>query len=105
MPELDYYHEFCDRICTHLMSYELGIPFQWDTPLPTTGNGRRGSGVQEDIRLTVINRQIHYYQRLSEGEEYEIQLSGPLLSCTELLLWASYSHQQYKPLDWSLQRW
>lgn len=36
---------FCDRVCTYLMSYELGIPFQWDVPLPTEGNGGRGSGV------------------------------------------------------------
>lgn len=78
MIEQEHYRAFCDRICTYLMSYELGIPFQWDTPLPTEGNGRRGSGVQEDIRLTVIDRQIHYYQRTSEGEEYEIQPSGSL---------------------------
>lgn len=60
------------------MSYELGIPFQWDTPLPTAGNGRRGSGVQEDIRLTATNRHLHYYQRISAGLECEIQPEGSL---------------------------
>ena len=56
MIEHEHYRAFCDRICTYLMSYELGIPFQWDTPLPIEGNGRRGSGVQE----------VHGVQRSSE---------------------------------------
>lgn len=60
------------------MSYELGIPFQWDAPLPTEGNGGRGSGVQEDIRLTAIKRQLYYYRRTPAGEEYEIQPEGNL---------------------------
>ncbi len=78
MSEHDYSRAFCDRVCTYLMSYELGIPFQWDTPLPTEGNGGRGSGVREDIRLSAIDRHIHYYQRTPAGEEYEIQPEGAL---------------------------
>jgi hypothetical protein len=72
------YREFCDNVCTYLMSYELGIPFQWDAPLPTEGNGKRGSGVQEELRLTAIARHLHYYRRTPTGEEREIQPDGPL---------------------------
>jgi hypothetical protein len=78
MPENTDYQAFCDRVCSYVMSYELGIPFQWDIPLPTAGNGRRGSGVRENIRLCAIDRQIHYYQRTPAGEEYEIQPEGSL---------------------------
>lgn len=78
MSQPDHSRAFCDRVCTYLMSYELGIPFQWDTPLPTAGNGGRGSGVREDIRLTATDRHLHYYQRTPAGEEYEIQPEGPL---------------------------
>ena len=73
MLTYDHFRTFCDRVCTYLMSYELGIPFQWDTPLPVEGNGARGSSIRERIRLSVIDRQIHYYQRTPAGEEYEIQ--------------------------------
>lgn len=78
MSESTGYQAFCDRVCSYVMSYELGIPFQWDTSLPKEGNGSRGESVQEDLRLTVINRQIHYYRRTSTREEYEIQPEGSL---------------------------
>lgn len=78
MPEEADYQAFCDRVCSYVMSYELGIPFQWDIPLLTAGNGGRGSGVREDIRLSATDRRVHSYQRTPAGEEYEIQPEEPL---------------------------
>ena len=118
------YQAFCDRVCSYIMSYELGIPFQWDAPLPQQGNRGPGMLLQwntahpqqvdvrylkdddlpfamfdsfldgdvpllvgdkrrykegvEHLRLTVIQRHIHYYQRTPAGEEYEIQPEGAL---------------------------
>jgi len=60
------------------MAYELGVPFHWDKPIPQIGSGRPGAGVQEDLRLTVIDERIHYYRRTISGEDYEIQPEGSL---------------------------
>ena len=72
------YRPYCDRVSTFLVSYDLGMPFAWDQPVPEIGNGRRGTGTQQELRLTVIDGLIHYYQRTPLGEEEEIQPVGSL---------------------------
>lgn len=81
MPDDASYQAFCDRVCTYIMSYELGIPFQWGTPLPQVKSPflqEKPLLLEGRLRLAVIDQHIHYYQRTPTGEEYEIQPEGQI---------------------------
>ncbi|HEX6478758.1 MAG TPA: SMI1/KNR4 family protein [Ktedonobacteraceae bacterium] len=79
MSEQERYREFCDQVCTYLMSQQLGIPSQWDMPISRFFQGMpRDNAFRKDIRLAVTSHCIHYYRRTAVGEEYAIQPEGPL---------------------------
>ncbi len=79
MSEQERYREFCDQVCTYLMSHQLGIPSQWDMPRARFFQGiPRTNEFREDIRLAVTSRCMHYFRRTTAGEEYAVQPEGPL---------------------------